>query len=322
MEGREKDPEQKHDTEKQGLKGNGSDRMAEVVGKDSKRVRVTEVKFRSRKRSKKVRRRKLDIEATEKDEGGESEELQMSELLLIKEAQKLREQSRQSALDISAVGRGTDQVASSKRSDVADDDIASGLQSNFAVERSSHAVEERMDKYVEERMRERFGNRYEEDGQTGNQVKNLEETDLFAIPDRLQVKERPLYDPGEGMPAAGVEEVELSEEARQQNIEKTVQAHKELLATRGMREKENNTEMLPGNVSANFAKHKTDWIADHLGSSSIELQERGGSSVIPESAAPRAKGREKDAHGERTRRKYQPATDGLIADRFRKRWRR
>lgn len=302
--------------------GNGLDAKVSPAGleKDSKRARLNEVKFRSRKRSKKVRKRALsDTEPAEKDEGGESE-LHLSEILLIKEAQKLRERSRQSALDINAVSREADHRSLSERIGSADDDIESGLKSNFAVERSSHAAEERMDKYVEERMQEIYGNRKDEEGQNSSLGRNAEESDIFAIPDRLKVKERPLYDPGEGMPAAGVEEVELPEEARRETIEKTLQAHKELLAKRGKRRDPENTEALPGNFSANFAQHRNDWIAGHLGPGGSEEQGHGGSAGKPARTAHAGQDGEKDGKVEKPRR-YQAATDGMVADRFRKRWR-
>lgn len=300
------------------------------TGRDASEVAVgtaTEVhgvQFRSRKRARKTRiKRALDSEKNgETEDTGGEREMSRSELLLLREAQKLREENRKTALDISVTKKDQlDGEKVEKHGDASGDNVIGGLKEDFAVERSGHAMEERMENYINERMRKKFGNNEEPADGSGVEPKPTEENDLFAIPERLRVEERPQYDPGEGLPAAGVEEVELPEDLRRKNIEETVRAHKELLANRGFRDRTHAVETLPGNLSANYMKHRNDWIAEHLGPKNAGNQNDGNASQRGSVHGSKdAKDKTKPEAAKRPR--YQAATDNLIADRFKKRWRR
>lgn len=175
------------------------------------------VKFRSRKLPRKARqkRRYIDENADDKDESA----VTISDLKLLNAAQELRAKSRAST---HAPARKQIQPLHDIAETVTEEDLL-GLQSNFAIEKSTHVVEQRMHKYVEERMLQKFGDR------TGKESGEGGDNESFDIPDHLKVKERRLYDPGEGLPAAGVEEVEISEEARKRNVAATIKAHKQLM---------------------------------------------------------------------------------------------
>lgn len=282
------------------------------------------VPFRSRKRARKTRlRRALDSEKNGEAEDSEGEpEMSRSELLLMREAQKLREENRKTSLDITVTkDNHLDGEKLQKHGDASGDNVMGGLKEDFAVERSGHAMEERMENYINERMRKKFGDNEEPAGASGLESKPTDENDLFAIPERLRLEERPLYDPGEGLPAAGVEEVQLPEEMRRKNVEETVRAHKKLLAKKGSRDRTQAVESLAGNLSANYMKHRNDWIAEHLGPKNTgnqnndKVSQRGS-----ENDSKDAQDNKKPEAGKRLR--YQAATDNLIADRFKKRWRR
>lgn len=286
---------------------------------------AADVKFRSRKRSRKNRaKHRHDTENGTDVDGDSEKDMSGTELFLMKEAQLMREQSRASALDF-RVEKAESHNLEREKSDrqASGDDVIGGLKDSFAVERSSAAVVERMDKYIEDGLKQKFGDRDEAISQSQANKNNFE-SDLYAIPERLQVDQRPSYDPGEGLPAAGVEEVELPAEVREKNITETVRAHKELLT--GKRPRDQNTDMLnlPGNLSANFAKHRKDWITDRATSKHASQDEvyRNRKGDRPDFDCARDDSDRGNSNALKRRKNRQVASDSLIAERFKKRWRR
>lgn len=295
--------------------------------KDAERNKDPQVEFRVRRKSRKKRSRKKSGDIGEEESDGaaaadEEKEMNLSELLLMKEAQKMRAQNRRSTLDIHGAKKRSHGEQPNKHDAVSDDDVVEGLRSNFAAERSGHVVEEQMAKYIDEKMKEKFGER-PEDEDRNRQAKRNDENDLFAVPDRLKFSEGRLYDPTEGMPAGGVEEVEVSADARRKNVEETVRAHRELLANNTGHNKTWSAPALTGNFSANFAQHRSEWLAQNLGSRSNGQHDIGDGKGAGESvqAGQEGAGRRKGVNPAKGKR-FQPATDAAIADRFRKRWKK
>lgn len=284
-----------------------------------------DIKFRKRKRSRKIRTK--HNRETEREKGSDDDarsEINRAELILMKEAQLLREQGRVFALDVrveKAKGYSTERDDGEPQAP--GDEVVGGLKDSFAVERSSVAVVERMDKFIEEGMRQKFGEKDEDHSQS--QVNDSDhENDLYAIPERLQVNQRPMYDPGEGLPAAGVEEVELPSEVRERNIAETVLAHKKLLAGKRSRDQNTDVQRLPGNLSANFAKHRKDWISDrvslkYMGQDEAYRPEKGELQDFDRKQDDSDRG---NSNALKRRRSFQVASDSLLVERFRKRWRR
>jgi uncharacterized membrane protein YgcG len=144
------------------------------------------------------------------------------------------------------------------------------------------------------------------------------EEELYAIPEHMQVPTRPQYDPTAGLPAAGVEEVDVGAVARRKNAEETAAARQRLLAHAATR-RGLGADASPGpscvveNLSANFERHRRDWIDTHLGpapGSQGGSSSRGGGSGM----GGRPAGGKRAPHG--------LATDHIVAERFRKRWRK
>lgn len=138
------------------------------------------------------------------------------EVDLLREVQRLREQQRRR--DMLHVQKPR-QVE--KRADEDDEALIAGLRTNFAVERENEDLELQCEKFIAERMKSRgFDNGLEEDGK---EQKNPED-ELYDVPENLRVQERPAYDPGEGLPAAGLEEVELDDQVKKKNQTDTMNA--------------------------------------------------------------------------------------------------
>lgn len=263
------------------------------------------VQFRPRKRSRKTRLKPPSKDPAPSDADSD-QELTRSELHLMKQAQLLREQTQCTALDMCVsqpVPRPSDKPTSNGVAQ--GDDVIGGLKESFAVERSGVAIEERMGQYIEEGMKRKFGDLgYGGDGDSSATKKD--ESELYMVPERLQVSQRPMYDPGEGMPAAGVEEVEISAEGREKNVRETIRAHRELVAKGARREGEGRGMKGGGNVSANYVQHRRDLMGQHG-------KARGGR---------QAGGEEGGGAAGRRARGPKVASDGLAVERFRKRWRR
>lgn len=316
------------DSEPKGVRAEPKDEGADKYGKDFPLPGFSDtadVKFRSRKRSQKIRVKHSQNTENETDADGDPEKgISSIELRLLKKAQLMREQSRESALDV-RVEKVENHNPETDKDDLqaSGDDVVGGLKDSFAIERSAAAIVERMDKYIEDGMRQKFGDR--EGANPHSQAdKGTFEGNLYAIPERLQVNQRPLYDPGEGLPAAGVEEVELPAEVREKNIAETIRAHKELLAGKRSRDQNTDARNLPGNLSANFAKHRKDWITDratsrHTSQDEAYCNKKGERSDFDCGQDDSDQG---NGNALKKRRNYQVASDSLIAERFKKRWRR
>lgn len=272
--------------------------------------------FKPRKRNtQKKRKRALESTLDSANAGTRREpddEKIHHDLLLLKEAQKLREQSRQSGLTPSLLLTSATNSSAAETPDnaIKRNDLADGLQSHFSVEKAGTAVEERMAKYIEEGMRKKFGDRYidrglgqsqprsdsntqkEDNGKdnigddNGEDLKELN-AEIFDIPQHLQVEQRRLYDPSEGMPSAGLEETEVvsssvkdvkgnddfvvadgtgtgneRDDERNGVVKRKYDLKKSEFGKRG-NSKTNNNEIMSGNFSSNFAYHRNEWIETH-----------------------------------------------------------
>ncbi|CAN8064533.1 unnamed protein product [Agarophyton chilense] len=263
--------------------------------------------FRVRKRSQKARKKR----SLERNKGGvdEDEGISKTDLLLLKEAQVMREKIRLAALDTGLSGRKRKSYP--EQAEVENDGnntAALGLRNNFAVERSNNVMEEHMKNYIEEGIRKKFGQQ-----ETGGSLKNshdLQEENLYAIPEHLKVEERQQYDPGEGMPTAGVEEIELPEHVRRKNEIETLRAREKL-------EEQCNIEGRPKSSNSACIEDKSHAIFGLSKGSSSDpnttycQQGHRQTHQAAQTDIPNTK-----------KRRFRHATDNLVADRFRKRWRR
>eukprot|EP00178_Gracilaria_changii_P023376 TRINITY_DN707_c0_g1_i1.p3 TRINITY_DN707_c0_g1~~TRINITY_DN707_c0_g1_i1.p3 ORF type:complete len:289 (-),score=50.78 TRINITY_DN707_c0_g1_i1:1446-2312(-) len=259
--------------------------------------------FRARKRSRKARKKRLQKEKDDKLD--DDERVSKTDLLLIKEAQAMREKTRIAALDTKLTGRKS--KLSSEKVDTEtgkEHESTAGLRNDFAVERSNNLMEEHMNKYIEEGVRRRFGDPESLGTTTKGSV--LEEDSMYAIPEHLRVEARQQYDPGEGMPAAGVEEVELPEDVRRKNEIETLRAREELydVVSSGVRS---------NGASSAYLKSEQRSSPKCTSDQNNKLNEQSHEQA---SYAPAAK----NVDGKK--RRFGHATDNLVADRFRKRWRR
>ncbi|KAI0562696.1 Telomere length and silencing protein [Gracilaria domingensis] len=261
--------------------------------------------FRARKRSQKARK-KPSIEKEELDVG-EDERISKNDLLLIKEAQAMREKTRVAALDISATGRKSksNTQKAEPENDSCDNLTTIGLRNNFAVERSNNVMDEHMNKYIEEGIRKKFGDQ-EGNGNLSNS-NELKEENLYAIPEHLKVEERLQYDPGEGMPVAGVEEVELPEQVRRKKEMETLRAREKL---------HNASIMGDWTMGTNSTYPKNVQPSYKTGNS------RDQNTRLEEENHHQTSQTLRDVNVDGKKRRFKHATDNLVADRFRKRWRR
>lgn len=182
---------------------------------------------------------------------------------------------------------------------------AGGLRSNFAVESSGYDEQRNMDAFVEERLALKFGRRGKKDG-SEDPAKRSEadesEEGLYVIPARLRVQGAAAYDPSDGLPAAGMEEVDIGAAARRANAEATVAAER-LLGEPGHGGRVEDSGGVVGNVAVNFEQHRRDWLEARVGAGGNEGKEGKDG---------------KDGES----RKRGAASDALLMDRFRKRWRK
>lgn len=285
------------------------------------------VVFRVRKRPRKARSKQVETVVNSSNDDSvkedETEEVSRVDLLLIKEAQTLRGKSRKQALDIGVSRENQTRSNDASKGAPSNIDNVVDLQGKFAVEKAGHVVEMRMSRFIEDGMQKKFGKKSHED--LDKEADGAHQGDLFTIPDRLQVKERPQYDPGEGLPVSGVEEVEIPEHVRRKNEVDTIHAHKALLTVKAPHRSRDNLLSTPGNVSSNYIKHRNDWMDTHLGpkAGGHDANEEGARNSLTKEPL-KCDG---DVHGNTSergkgRRRQPMATDSVIADRFRKRWRR
>lgn len=335
--------------------------------------------FKARKRNtQKKRKRGLDstLDSANAATSEADDEKSHHDLLLLKEAQKLREQSRQSGLTPSLLLTSATNSSAAENPDngIKRNDVADGLQSHFSVEKAGTAVEERMAKYIEEGMRKKFGDRYIDRGlghtqtpsnaqkednpkdisdDTSEDLKELN-AEVFDIPQHLQVEQRRLYDPSEGMPSAGLEETEVvssvkdvkgnddygvddgtgNERGDERNgvVKRKYDLKKSEFSRRG-----NSNKIMSGNFSSNFAYHRNEWIETHeaAGRNSNKQQDgrqqqnkqRDGKpehNQVPWSKndkTPASKARNNSEAGlPSSSRRHPQHADASFAERFRKRW--
>lgn len=272
--------------------------------------------FRARKRSQKARHRPPRAEKSDQDENdNNATEVTKAELLLIKQVQMMREKSRTSALDVTLTGSkrssSGNQKGSTKRNDKADD----GLRTNFAVERSNQLIDEQMNKYIDEGIRKKFGVRRDQENDAITKHE-LEEEALYNIPENLRVEDKLQYDPGEGIPTTGVEEVELPEAVRLTNEMETILAQKKLeerSAKRGVENAVCDPRMVDENQE-DFRSESQSKARRCTYSQTITQSSQKSEAQLHQLPCATSK--------EGKKRRFQQATDKIVADRFRKRWRR
>jgi hypothetical protein len=261
------------------------------------------------------------------------EALKPEDIALLRAAQRLREQARRTHAAPPIASRAAVAAAAADAALLAQQakQEAGGLRTNFAVESSGYDARRNMEQFVEQRMVAKFGRRDtdavpttsgEHSGTAAATVADAE-ADLYSVPDHIRVPEREQYDPTEGLPAAGVEEVDIGAAAKRRNAEETAVARDALMAKReaGRRDESDLGEVM-GNVSANFEQHRRDWINTHLGS---------GPSLKLDKPPSRREGNKtrSDVGGSGNvgingggKRSVGMATDQAVVDRFRKRWRK
>mmetsp|Transcript_13309 Transcript_13309/g.27042 ORF Transcript_13309/g.27042 Transcript_13309/m.27042 type:complete len:232 (+) Transcript_13309:2744-3439(+) len=152
---------------------------------------------------------------------------------LLREAQRIKQRSRRSlglveqALAGPGYVQGQNGVGTSDDDFEANDDakVVEGLRENFRIESANREIEAQMEKYIEERLASRADSGIE----CSSKIADSQE--LYQVPAHLIVPPRPMYDPGEGLPVSGIEEVELPASVRYNNAVATQQA----VASRGGR---------------------------------------------------------------------------------------
>lgn len=310
------------------------------------------IPFRERRRPKKARPRRPAHEDTDDENVDiDDEDRELEDLSLLRQAQRMREQVRRFQPSVSKT-----EVADrdkSSRMHPTDSHVVGGLRTNFAVESSGYDAQKNMEEYVEMRLAENLAAR-QSDSRTGSDVKDDlegemigqtdvqnsiatnvddEEATLYVIPERLRVQSRELYDPTEGLPTAGVEEVDIGNEARHRTAVATAVARRKLLErTKALHVERNASSGVVGNVSANFEKHRRDWIETNLGPRKFDkdISKSRNSTSDPAETHERPRpslgrgphGNSSSHGGLGKRQQFATATDHVVADRFRKRWRK
>jgi hypothetical protein len=317
------------------------------------------VKFKSRRRPQKARRR-----GHAGDEPGygasdeEEDERAGADVAMLREARRLRDQARR--LHLAAAPRARADVDDAADTAAgADDAAAGGLRSNFAVESSGYDAQRNMEQFVEERMAAKYGSRVAE-GRPGKAVvagsddeeeevcgeaarrkrprvsSDDAEAGLYSVPDHMRVPARQQYDPSEGLPAAGMEEVDIGAVARRRNAEMTALAQARLEAERadGARGGGGGAEaVFVGNVSANFTQHRRDWIQNRIQEEKLGKrpgpsqpgQAPDGGGAGGDGGASAGGSRQQSDQSSADKWRQRPAalaSDRTLSERFRKRWRK
>lgn len=328
------------------------------------------VVFKSRRRPQKARKR-VRVGREAGDDGvvsddGKEEDGASADVAMLREARRLRDQARR--IHTVTAPRARDETNGVDPTAAADNGAAGGLRNNFAVESSGYDAQRNMQQFVEERMAAKYGSRVAE-GRPGKEAAAISDDDgdgegygegdagaarrkrpkvsaddaeagLYVIPEHLRVPARQQYDPTEGLPAAGVEEVDIGATARRRNAELTALAQARLEAERveaggGQRGRDAEPGVI-GNVSANFSQHRRDWIENRIQEERSarrdggERQGRGSETAQGKGAgrgqdAARGEGGPPDsdaAAGKFRRRPAALASDHVLSERFRKRWKK
>lgn len=281
----------------------------ETAGSETKQ---DEVIFKSKKRSKKRRRKRegRDSEDVVSDEDTDKV-MSRSDMLLLREAQQMREQNRRRTA-VGTLQSSLERSREKKTSDIGED-VLDSLGNSFAAERSGVAMEERMEKYIMDGLHRKFGDE-KFDISRRRDLKKSEEDALYDVPEHLQVEQRPMYDPGEGLPNAGVEEVEIPLEEQQKTIEQTG------LAIQDMREKKTSRSdevesQTTGNVNSNFVQNYQDFAETHA-EVMTSFGDKNDVEKLGEIQIEQKEDRKRVRHSRLT------ATDSLVEERFRKRWKK
>lgn len=283
------------------------------------------VLFRARRRPRKGRRR--EVSNGGEDEGDKAEdtsgqagvlaELSRDELVLLREAQQLRERLRTSNVPVAprGVGKGGVSDLDARNEPAGIDGGADGLSTQFSAERGGLAIQERMDVFIQSGLRKKFGHLREEE--PVKERPSVVDVESFEIPKQLQVEEGLQYDPTEGMPSAGLEEVDIPDAAT--DITKASKRHD---AARKGRNRRLDEALTPGNLSSNFVYHRQKWKEANMPSGNAD-------ECVADKADVRESGGRRKADSEDFRKESQTvgkrsrhSIDAAFADRWKKRWRR
>lgn len=248
------------------------------------------LKPRKRTRCGQKKRKRLAITL---QNGDDDEDNVHDDVLLLKEAQRLRAKAHRAALPQASRSKQRYDTASQTDNDIA-------LARSFAAERSTQEVDEQMVRYIDEKVRQQFG-------ETGHKNATVDlakrfEDELYAVPDHLRAAVRPLYDPDNGLPDAGVEEIELPDAARVRNERATAAARAKMNRERA---KHGNVDVpVAENVAANYVRHRQEWFDARVKDANDTEQSqrtyvRGGGG----------------------NKRFEVATDAAAIERFKKRWR-
>lgn len=285
--------------------------------------------FRVRKRPQKIRTRGTTSEAKKSSEEKPGNEIisevdgaepTAEELLLLRKAQQLRERSRMSSLDVTTKSFGSYRCNRTlknecKRMEPGPD----GLSSQFSVERGGLATQERMDKFIQNGLREKFGDRGESAVQSKPVTADVEE---FEIPKELDVVARPLYDPSEGMPSAGLEEVDIPIDDKQKCVTEAMNARRQILTKRRERARPADGHATAGNISSNFLHHRQKWMETRLPHWTSQEYAKSKTDNKDQDITKDDDSKDKDHRKSLTGKRFIPATDAAFAERWKKRWRR
>lgn len=294
--------------------------------------------FRSRKRPQKARKRNGSQSSTLSSTTDVT--TSRADVFLLKAAQQLRDRTREASLtnnDPTQHDSPTNDESQPQENDSnqPNNDVAAGLHTNFSVERSGHALEVRMGQFIADGMARKFGVRNDHDISVKDKKVDSAESDVFDVPDWLRVDQKPTYDPGEGLPAAGMEEVDLPPKTLKQVTDASLQARDEMTQRRRRvrnqpppRDEARNAQFEFGsNFSANFARHRSEWIEKNVaGRVEPDKAKLDGRTVrdktMPSDKHPKLGTTTNCSNGNASSKRGPQASDAAFAERFRKRWRR
>jgi len=147
------------------------------------------------------------------------------------------------------------------------------------------------------------------------------ESELYKTPEYLQTpKPKPEDNPGNWL--TGIVEVELPIEYKLANIEATETARRKILEEKKAKANQPQIQIIPSNYNANYDQHKK---TNTVGQSSKSPKTRGTTTVSHQgSTAPVVNNQRFSTGGHHEKRKHdgsnETATDEIVLDRFRKRY--
>ncbi|KAJ8908148.1 hypothetical protein NDN08_008242 [Rhodosorus marinus] len=210
--------------------GSGPDGGGEEVRAGEDRAELSGL-FKKKKSSKKrLRSRGVEDVSKEDEEDNENKKGESpaevgENLAPLLEAQKLRQRQRRWTADASQAVSGIPKHAVEDEEEA----LVVGLRTNFATEREDEDLEQQLEKYIDDQMVAK-GYTVAKGGLVSAPANP--EDELYHVPEALRVEKRTAYDPGEGLPAAGLEEVDIDDEARKRSHMKTEEAVKDLPGSR------------------------------------------------------------------------------------------